>query len=550
MKTIIVKRCALAVLVAAVLFTTTPTLANSASATDARADVMYEATDSPWLDSRGSLSDNSRQLVNQIKDSLYHGLNPANYRLDKIVELHERLNDKTLSLSEHRKILVNLKSVLDDSFYKLANHLGSSLVEGADVQPSNFRHSPKINAKSLYQSASAGDMSIDEVFDSIAPSHTDYVQMQNALSNLMHELSVGVGRTAVPATETLKFGDEHEVVRAAKLRLLETKDFDGSSSIDSRFDEVFRDAVVSFQARHHISPTGELNKDTIEAMNRSVTDDITSVVVSLERWRWMPRNLGYQRVIANIPDFRIRMHNGEQKIADMPVVVGKNKHKTPMFSETIKHVVAAPTWTVPASIANKELVPLERKNPGYLQNNNYELLAWKGGKPYVVPFSRVPRSAFNQAHFPYTIRQKAGDDNALGDVKILMPNKYAIYFHDTQAKSLFEKETRAFSHGCVRLGDPMRLASLIMQLDGVSPERTQSFLASKKTKQYDLDQHIDSHIVYFTTFADEDGNIQFRKDVYGYDTKITKALQKNSLLEVINSDKGQTILADVDNIQL
>ena len=550
MKTMTMKRCALAAACAAVLLASTTAVAKSETTDDGSSDVIYEVAHSPWVDGQGNVVDNSNQLIRQIQDSLYHGLNPDNYRLDEIVALHQRLTGSALSLNERQGVVAELESALDEAFYKLADHLGSSLIEGKSVQGSYFRESPKVDLKSLYQSASTGDTSIDEVFTQIAPAHTDYVQMQSALRTFMDEMSSGLERTTVPTADTLTVGDKHKAIRAAKLRLLETEDFDGSSGIDSNFDETFEEAVVLFQTRHHISPTGELDEKTIETMNRSVTDDITSVVVSLERWRWMPRDLGHQRVIANVPDFRVRMYNGEQKIADMPVVVGKNKHKTPSFSETIKHVVAAPTWTVPASITNKELVPLELKNPGYLKKNNYELLSWKGSKPYVVPFSEVPQSAYEQARFPYTIRQKAGSNNALGDVKILMPNKYAIYFHDTQAKSLFDNETRAYSHGCVRLGDPMRLASLIMQLDGVTTEKTQSFLASKKTRQYNLDRHIDSHIVYFTTFADEDGKLQFRNDVYGYDKKITKALQKNSLLEVINRDNGSTAIAAIENIVL
>ena len=509
-------------------------------------DSAYEQSDSPWLDSRGKVSENVSQLVSQIRLSLFHGLNPENYQLSKIVELEQALESGSLSLKERQSTLSKLESTLDDAYYKLAKHLGSSLVEGRDVQDYIYRSSPKPKLNTLYERVTVGKLTIDEVFDTITPTHRDYVDLQRALGSLLHEKNAGTGRTRIPTSDPLNVGDEHPAIRAAKLRLLETRDYSGSSGINSTFDEVFKEAVIAFQTRHHISPTGELNEKTVSAMNRSVNDDITQVVVSLERWRWMPRDLGEQRVIANVPDFRIRMFNGEQKIADMAVVVGKRKHRTPLFSETIKHVVAAPTWTVPASIANNELVPLERRNPGYLERNNYELLAWKGHKPYVVPFSKIPASAWTAKRFPYTIRQKAGSDNALGDVKILMPNKYAIYFHDTQAKKLFGRETRAFSHGCVRLHDPQRLASLIMQIDGVPQDKTSSFLASKKTNQYDLDRPMDSHIVYFTTFVDSEGKLNFRNDIYRYDKKITAALKRNSLLSILDNTEGDRVFAYTD----
>jgi len=533
---------------AALLTAASPTYSASTSSIDNAEpeSSVYEVFESPWIDNQGEISTNAAQLLSQIQQSHFHGLNPENYQLSKIVKLEQLLTSGNLSTQERHDALSQLESSLDDAYYKLAKHLGSSLIEGQDVQTYIFRKSPTPDLDVLYESLSMGEQTMDEVFESITPTHTEYTDLQRALGNLLHEKDADLGRTFVPTTETLSVGDENEVVRAAKLRLIETSDYSGSSGVDSFFDELFKDAVISFQNRHHITPTGVLDEETVETMNRSVDQDITQVVVSLERWRWMPRELGTQRVIANVPDFRIRMFNGEEKIADMATVVGKLKHRTPLFSETIKHVVAAPTWTVPASIANNELAPAELRNPGYLQSKNYELLRWEGNKAHVVPFNQVSRSAYSRKRFPYTIRQKAGSNNALGDVKILMPNKYAIYFHDTQAKKLFSEDHRAFSHGCVRLHDPQRLASLIMQVDGESQNDTTSFLASKKTRQYNLKNPIDSHIVYFTTFVDSEGKLNFRNDVYGYDKKITDALQSNSLLGILNSDVGDQIFANTN----
>jgi len=549
MKNVKFAKNALAAAFMALLLASTPVLAFETEGSQ-QSDSILEAADNPWVDSMGFASSNVDQLARQIQNSTHHGLNPANYHLDTIIALNKTLKLGHQSERDRKKTAANLEAVMDEAFYKLADHLGSSLVEGRDIHDYYYRSSPKPKLKTYYQRLTDGELSIDEAFSSLAPSNTEYILLQHRLKDLMYEKSSGRLRTKVANAGEFKEGDSHEAIRNAKLRLLETRDFDGSSSIDETLDPIFKDAIIDFQTRHHISPTGDLNKKTIAAMNRSVNDDITAIVVSLERWRWLPRDLGFQRVVANIPDFRVRMHNGEQKIADMAVVVGKIKHRTPQFSETIKHVVAAPTWTVPASIANNELVPLERENPGYLKRKNYELLAWENGRFKPIPFSAVPRSVYNQKRFPYTIRQKAGPNNALGDVKILMPNKYAIYFHDTQAKDLFGNEKRAYSHGCVRLHDPDRLASLLLQLDGVSQERTQSFLASTKTKQYNLDEHVDSHIVYITTFTDEEGRLQFRNDVYNYDKRTVKALSKNSLISIINHKNSDTILSDIDALDI
>ena len=332
-----------------------------------QADSVVEQANSPWVDSAGFTSSNVDQLAKQIQNSTLHGLNPANYQFEKIVDLNNQLKTGNLSEQERQKTAARLETILDEAFYKLADHVGSSLVEGRDVHDYYYRSSPKPDLKSYYELVKHGQFSIDEVFSSIAPTDTGYVLLQDELQNLLYEKNSGVQRTQVPNADVLVEGDTSEVVRSAKLRLIETHDFDGSSGVDDFFDTTFKDAVITFQNRHHISPTGELNEKTIAAMNRSVKDDITDVVVSLERMRWLPRDLGHQRVVANIPDYRVRMYNGEQKIADMAVVVGKRKHRTPQFSETIKHVVAAPTWTVPASIANNELVPSGAQEPRLLR---------------------------------------------------------------------------------------------------------------------------------------------------------------------------------------
>jgi len=534
-----------------VLNVSTLAVAASNPTSSAGSEFVIEVEPNPWVNTQGNLTQNVSQLVSQIQDSVYHGLNPENYRLTEITEIHRRLQSTNLSAKDRNEALKELRTTLDGAFYSLAKHLGSSVIEGRSVQKYIFLNSPKPNLDSLHYQVIGGELDINEAFHSIAPTHSDYTRLQDALRILLNEKSSGLERTKVAQHEKLIVGDTHEIVRSAKLRLRETGDLEGPSEIDNVFDESLKTAVKAFQLRHHVSPTGELNESTITHLNSTVDDEIAKVVVSLERWRWMPRDLGFQRVIANVPDYRLRMHNGEQKIVDIAVVVGKRRHKTPLFSETIKHVVAAPTWTVPASIANDELIPIERQSPGYLVENNYEFLKWTGRTFLKVPVENIPRSEFESGIFPYTIRQKPGDDNVLGRVKILMPNPYAIYFHDTQAKKLFSRERRAFSHGCVRLADPNRLASLLMQIDGVSRDEATDFLANTTTTTYDLKRPVDSHIIYMTTFVDEDGKLQFRDDVYRYDKKITKALNNNkTLLGITKREKSKTILADIDSIEL
>jgi len=269
--------------------------------------------------------------------------------------------------------------------------------------------------------------------------------------------------------------------------------------------------------------------------------------MNLERWRWMPRDLGDRHIMVNVPSYNLTMMNGDQRIADMAVVVGSKRHNTPIFSQGAEFVEVAPTWTVPASITNNEILPIERKKPGYIDSERMDYFKWVGGKLVKVPRSQITPEDFHKRPFPYVLRQRAGKENALGGIKILMPNKHAVYMHDTQAKSLFAKTDRAYSHGCIRLSDPFRLGSLLLQLDGKTPEQTQSFLDKKKTTRVRLKQKTPTHISYLTAWVDDDGKLNTRKDIYKNNKPLISALHaKNTLLSTLKS-RSTAILAEQDD---
>jgi len=205
----------------------------------------------------------------------------------------------------------------------------------------------------------------------------------------------------------------------------------------------------------------------------------------------------------------------------MPVVVGKPKHQTPVFSEEMKYLVVNPTWTVPRSITNKELVPKELNSPGALERSGFSVLDHNGTN---IGFENVPASAWHESRFPYVLRQNPGQRNALGKVKFMMPNKYAIYLHDTPAKKLFKKERRAYSHGCVRVGDPRALANHLLEREGWSQSRIETLFQRKKTKNVHFEEPVPNHITYLTSWVDEHNVLQFRNDIYKLDKSLKTAL--------------------------
>ena len=253
----------------------------------------------------------------------------------------------------------------------------------------------------------------------------------------------------------------------------------------------------------------------------------------------MPESFGDRYIVTNIPDYRLQVVNEGVTTLEMPVVVGKPKHMTPVFTAEMNHLVVNPTWTVPRSIANKELVPSERANPGYLQSKGYNVLASEGSR---ISYDSLNPDVWYKEKFPYTLRQKPGKRNALGKVKFMMPNRHSIYLHDTPAKKLFAKNRRAYSHGCVRVGEPRELANHLLQQEGWKPGEIEKLFARTKTKRINFSRPLQNHIVYLTSWVDDEGVLQFRNDVYGQDKRVAKAL-------AAESDQRFALLEDFRSLQ-
>ncbi|MEM7289562.1 MAG: L,D-transpeptidase family protein [Pseudomonadota bacterium] len=245
------------------------------------------------------------------------------------------------------------------------------------------------------------------------------------------------------------------------------------------------------------------------------------IIVNMERWRWLPRSLGKRHVLVNQAAFEM-MINDKGKITDRRrVVVGKPYHKTPMFSHTIQYAEFNPTWTVPRSIAGNEILPKLRKNPGYLDSNNYKVYtSWKADAPAMNPHS-VDWQSVNGKKFPYRIVQQSGKGNALGQVKFMLPNRLNIYLHDTPSKRLFNETKRAFSHGCIRVHKPLEFATRLF--GNLNDAKVQKILANPQTQRVNLKKPLPIHLAYFTAWV-EGGKIRFHDDVYGRDKLVGNLL--------------------------
>ena len=286
------------------------------------------------------------------------------------------------------------------------------------------------------------------------------------------------------------------------------------------YDDAVVEAVKAFQKSARLAADGIVGNNTLAVMNRGAEDHVAMVLSNMERWRWMPRDLGSFYVRVNIPNFNVEIHENGTVIHDTRIVVGKTTNQTPIFSDEIEHVIVNPVWNVPASIALKEMLPTIRKNGGNIRG--YQVYANIKGRfravdPRLINWQTVDMRKIQ-------IKQPPGERNALGAIKFMFPNKYAVYLHDTPSKSLFQRDYRAFSHGCMRVMDPWAFADVLLSHDpGWNAARLRKLVGGPE-RRVDLPHHIAVHITYFTAWVDANGDLQVRDDVYGHDKRTQKAL--------------------------
>jgi len=495
-----------------------------------------------WLHN-DSLTTNALELIEAIANIGAHGLNPLAYQLPQIHTATELLaehvsrmgtTDKAFedSLSQNKIALrYRLNTLFDTSFMKLIKHLGQGVVDGRNLQKRLYRDPPQVDAFLALLDVANNNLSVNEALASVMPSHPGYRRLMQTMSELLAEQATGVDRRIVLSSANELTSPLPRDVKRLWKKLIETGDLNPKTTYPDIPDKhLLLDAIKSFQARHGLEQDGMAGINTLAAMNSSIDDDIAAVAMSLERFRWLPRELGKRHIFINIPDFRLSLVDNGLEVLTMATVVGDYQHQTPAFSRDLSYMEYNPTWTVPASITNKKLIPRERKSPGYLVNSNFEFLKSSNNQLMQVPASSVTKRDMNAATFPFILRQRSGPGNALGRMKFMMPNKYAIYLHDTPVKHHFTQTHRAHSNGCVRLSEPDALASELMERDGYKLDRIKKSMQSRETHKIVFRQPIPTHLVYMTAWVDENQELQKRPDVYGNNDALLNELRELDML--------------------
>jgi murein L,D-transpeptidase YcbB/YkuD len=359
--------------------------------------------------------------------------------------------------------------------------------------------------------------------DNLPPPYAGYLRLKAALDRYK-AIAAQNGWKTIPSGPSIKSGMQDDRVALVRSHLAMTGDLTGpdATAVGTVLDKTMMDGLKRFQTRHGIEPDGFVGPQTLAALNVPMTERVKQIQANLERWRWMPRRLDSSHIAVNIPAAHLELVRDGHIDLSMRVVVGDIKHQTPPMVTTLTSVVLNPTWTVPPSIATKEILPKLHKDPTYLAANNMVILDAFQDDPEKAQGIGIDWHKYRKLQ--WRLRQKPGADNALGQVKFVLSNSEDIYLHDTPKRQYFGRIFRALSHGCVRLERPVELAKTLV--GGDMAEKIPDLIVAGDTKTLRVEKALTVYLMYFTAWAEDDGTVHFREDLYGHDGRLKAALKR------------------------
>ncbi|NND78254.1 MAG: L,D-transpeptidase family protein [Flavobacteriales bacterium] len=458
---------------------------------------------------------NISELVQALKNSHKEGLTPEDYHLTAIQKMLSPY--KTLSLAEK----ADLDILSSDAFLLYASHLLSGKLDPLSIDP-EWKVSRREGDPLLMLHNALEKKEVLKTLQGAIPQNEKYDGLKKALAQFVN-LRQNNGWEKIPEGETLKLNMSDDRIESIRKRLIQGGYLKNKNPENAlKYDQEVLNAVRDFQKRNGINADGEFGKETRELFNMSVEQRIDQIKANMERWRWLPQYFGDYFIKVNIADFTLTVVKNGKVEREHKVIVGREQRRTPVFASKVSYLVLNPTWTVPPGILKADILPAVRKNPNYLKGKNISVLDANGK---VMDQSAIDWHSKGVHGFTY--RQSPGVDNALGAVKFMFPNPYNVYLHDTPSKELFERADRAFSSGCVRVEAPLDLAEYLLQDQS---KWTRAYIdkqvASKRTETVPLTQKPDVYILYWTTWLDDHGQVQFRKDVYQRDLALIEKLKE------------------------
>jgi murein L,D-transpeptidase YcbB/YkuD len=481
-----------------------------------------------WVDNYGPTF-HAKQLIHAIRRADKEGLRPEDYNLNEISRIMpEEKYFKWRQRSHNSLQLVDMELLLTDAFLLYGSHLLSGRINPETIDPEWFANRRGSDLSMVLEHALTENR-IEEILIELAPSQDGYATLRRALVHYRAITARG-GWPRVPVGAKLQKEDSGPAVALLWQRLMaEHANATGEIAGKDVFDEVIKQAVREFQQRYGLKADGRVGPATLAALNVSAEDRVDQILLNMERWRWLPQDLGRRHIIVNIADFKLQVMENGRPVLEMKIIVGKGYRRTVVFSDKITYLVLNPSWQIPLEIAVKDKLPLIRKDPEYFTKQNIRVFQGWGAESREIDPKTVNWSAVTPKTFTYRLRQDPGPQNALGRIKFMFPNRFNIYIHDTPYRTLFDKASRTFSSGCIRIEKPLELAAYLLNSDPKwHPDAVQAALEQGEERTIQLPESIPVHLLYWTVFVDSTGKLQFRPDIYNRDKRLNDALRKKA----------------------
>ena len=453
-----------------------------------------------------------------IDDARDDGFDAVDFHYDAIREIHAELLSRKAVTPERR---VEIDLIVTDSLIRLAYSEAFGKINPYELDTRwNYRRENRTDSAAealanLLRAASPGDEL--QQYMVRPPFYTglraNYVAYRDIVAN--------GGWPQVPAGNTIRPGDSDPRVPVIAERLAITGDVDDASLTTNTLGDRLEAAVRRFQARHGLAADGIIGPGTLAAMNVPASERLETIRINLERFRWLADDFAEDMVIVNIAGFEAYLLKGGEEVWSTRVQVGRAYRQTPIFRDEITYLAINPTWTAPRSLATRDVLPQIQRDPNYVIERGFDVRDRNGND---VDPATIDWDSLNRNNFPYTLVQRPGPYNAMGQVKFMFPNSYSVYLHDTPSRYLFEREARAFSAGCIRTERPFELAELLLAPQGWDRARIQEVLDSGKLTNVVLEIPMPVLLTYFTAGVDDDGKLFFFPDIYERDKRIADGL--------------------------
>ena len=484
-----------------------------------------------WSDT-GGIKPTVDLLLGEIKQAERDGMRPADYHLAAIEMLVDAATTALpVDESGQARLLADTDILLTDAFLLFYVHVAKGRVNPETLHKDWLMASRDIDLR-YAMAAAESETSLADLFQNEWPDHRGYAGLRAALAE-MRRLAAAGGWPTVPEGPTLRPG-EHDTRVVPLRRHLEVAGHlvtAQTPDVPRMFDKVLEAAVRRFQRQHGLKMDGVVGANTLRALNVTAEQRVRQIELNLERWRWLPHDLGRRYIVVNPAGFNLKLVEEGRTTLAMRVVVGRPARRTPVFSTPMNHLVLNPTWSVPYKLAVEDILPkIHRQGVNYLERQGIRVYSGGGQDVREINPWSVDWSAYGRKHFPFHFLQRPGRLNALGSIKFMMPNKFAVYLHDTPNRALFDLEKRDQSSGCIRVEKAFELAVAVLKNNEEwPPEKLKSRLQNGRTQTIYLREPLPVHLIYLTAWINDEGALQIREDIYGRDKSLDRALGKQDV---------------------